>query len=172
MLRSHVPCIVCVSLCLSVAAAGTAELSAQTRRALLIGINDVCSARRCCFTGRGNRARLGQPFRCRLILAQVSRDLRSTSQVCRCCCGIRSNSLTFACFRRHWQPAREYWLQSTNWLRIQKPGDRIVFYYSGHGSQRLDTLSSKNHLDETIVPIDAWKGAKDIRDKELAIRFG
>lgn len=51
------------------------------------------------------------------------------------------------------------------------PGDFVVFYYAGHGSQRLDTLSSKNHLDETIVPIDAWKGEKDIRDKEMAIRF-
>ena len=52
-----------------------------------------------------------------------------------------------------------------------QPGDLIVFYYSGHGSRRLDTLSSKNHLDETIVPIDAWKGVEDIRDKELALRF-
>jgi hypothetical protein len=52
-----------------------------------------------------------------------------------------------------------------------KPGDLVVFYYSGHGSRRLDTLSSKNHFDQTIVPIDAWKGAKDIRDKEMAFRF-
>ena len=46
-----------------------------------------------------------------------------------------------------------------------KPGDFVVFYYSGHGSQRRDTLSSKNQLDETIVPIDAWKGDLDVRDK-------
>jgi hypothetical protein len=51
------------------------------------------------------------------------------------------------------------------------PGDLVVFYFAGHGSQRLDTLSSKNHLDETIVPTDAWKGTEDIRDKELALRF-
>jgi hypothetical protein len=50
-------------------------------------------------------------------------------------------------------------------------GDLVVFYYSGHGSRRLDTLSSKGHFDQTIVPIDAWKGAEDIRDKELALRF-
>lgn len=49
--------------------------------------------------------------------------------------------------------------------------DLIVFYFAGHGSQRRDTLSSKNQLDETIVPIDAWKGARDIRDKELALLF-
>jgi len=52
-----------------------------------------------------------------------------------------------------------------------QPGDFDVFYYSGHGSRRLDTLSSKGHFDQTIVPIDAWKGAEDIRDKELALRF-
>jgi hypothetical protein len=52
-----------------------------------------------------------------------------------------------------------------------KPGDFVVFYYSGHGSQRRDTLSSKNQLDETIVPIDAWKGDLDVRDKEMAVRF-
>jgi len=51
------------------------------------------------------------------------------------------------------------------------PGDFDVFYYSGHGSRRLDTLSSKGGFDQTIVPIDAWKGAEDIRDKELALKF-
>jgi hypothetical protein len=50
-------------------------------------------------------------------------------------------------------------------------GDRVVIYYSGHGSQRLDTKSSKDHRDQTIVPVDAWKGVKDIRDKELALLF-
>ncbi len=52
-----------------------------------------------------------------------------------------------------------------------RSGDLDVIYYAGHGSKRLDTLSSKNHFDETIVPADAWKGADDIRDKELAVRF-
>jgi hypothetical protein len=50
-------------------------------------------------------------------------------------------------------------------------GDLVVFYFAGHGSRRLDTASSKNHLDETIVPADAWMGVEDIRDKELALRF-
>lgn len=51
------------------------------------------------------------------------------------------------------------------------PGDLDVFYFTGHGSRRLDTLSSKDHFDQTIVPIDAWKGTEDIRDKELALLF-
>lgn len=49
--------------------------------------------------------------------------------------------------------------------------DRVVIYYSGHGSQRLDSKSSKDQRDQTIVPVDAWKGVKDIRDKELAVLF-
>jgi hypothetical protein len=52
-----------------------------------------------------------------------------------------------------------------------RSGDLDVIYYAGHGSRRLDTLSSKSHFDETIVPADAWKGTGDIRDKELAVRF-
>jgi hypothetical protein len=47
----------------------------------------------------------------------------------------------------------------SNAMRIEvdetKPGDIDVLYYSGHGSRRLDTLSSKDQMDETIVPIDA-----------------
>jgi len=53
-----------------------------------------------------------------------------------------------------------------------KPGDLVVFYYSGHGSRRVDSLSvSKNGLDNTIVPVDAWKGDMDVRDKEIEVRF-
>lgn len=55
-----------------------------------------------------------------------------------------------------------------------QPGDTVVFYFAGHGSRRLDsdTLSeSKTHMDQTIVPIDAWQGIPDVRDKELAVPF-
>jgi uncharacterized caspase-like protein len=51
-------------------------------------------------------------------------------------------------------------------------GDTVLFYFAGHGSQRYNSKSSKaDHLDETIVPADAYKGAFDIRDKELARKF-
>lgn len=60
-----------------------------------------------------------------------------------------------------------------------RAGDLEVFYFSGHGSQRLNSKSTKcdnvagqpRCYDETIVPADAWKGAYDIRDKELAKSF-
>ena len=52
-----------------------------------------------------------------------------------------------------------------------QPNDTVVFYFAGHGSQRIDSLSSRNQRDQTIVPVDAWHGGYDVRDKELAIRF-
>jgi hypothetical protein len=53
-----------------------------------------------------------------------------------------------------------------------KAGDTVFFFYAGHGSQRYNHLSPKiDHLDETIVPADAYQGAFDIRDKELARKF-
>jgi Caspase domain len=70
------------------------------------------------------------------------------------------------------QATRQGILDAINQLIADtQKGDRVVFYYSGHGSQRLDSKSSKNQRDQTIVPVDAWKGVKDIRDKELALLF-
>src|SRR6202453_3043346 len=70
------------------------------------------------------------------------------------------------------QATRQGILDAINQLIADtEKGGRVVIYYSGHGSQRLDTKSSKNQRDQTIVPVDAWKGVKDIRDKELAVLF-
>jgi hypothetical protein len=53
-----------------------------------------------------------------------------------------------------------------------REGDVLFFYFSGHGSQVKNSLSEEpDHLDESIVPADAWEGASDIRDKELRRRF-
>jgi caspase domain-containing protein len=52
-------------------------------------------------------------------------------------------------------------------------GDIVVFYYAGHGSQMYNSLSNKlDKQDETIVPADASTGVWDIRDKEIARLFG
>jgi len=47
-------------------------------------------------------------------------------------------------------------------------GDVSLFYYAGHGSTVLNTGSEAvDQLDETLVPADSYKGAYDIRDKEM-----
>lgn len=53
-----------------------------------------------------------------------------------------------------------------------KPGDVVVFFYAGHGSQALNAQSEEqDEKDETIVPADSSQGAEDIRDKELRRLF-
>ena len=48
-------------------------------------------------------------------------------------------------------------------------GDISLFYFAGHGSQIANKLATEaDGLDETLVPADAPAGAADIRDKELA----
>jgi hypothetical protein len=51
-------------------------------------------------------------------------------------------------------------------------GDIVFIYYAGHGSQVMNSLSKEtDKRDETMVPADSYKGAHDIRDKELAALY-
>ena len=61
-----------------------------------------------------------------------------------------------------------------------KHGDTVVFYYSGHGSLRVNSKGVKlalvvgsnvTHADTTIVPSDAWTGVFDVRDREMTRIF-
>lgn len=60
----------------------------------------------------------------------------------------------------------------TELLQSSQKGDAVLIFYAGHGSQVVNSLSAEqDQRDETIVPADAYKGAADIRDKELAALF-
>ena len=59
-------------------------------------------------------------------------------------------------------------------------GDTVVFYYAGHGSLRLNSKGNKLtlmvdgkqvHADSTLVPSDAWTGSYDVRDREITRIF-
>jgi hypothetical protein len=72
------------------------------------------------------------------------------------------------------QATRQAILDAMRKYLVEEPakGDVVVFYYAGHGSQRYNSKSTKpRHLDETIVPVDVNGGAFDIRDKEIARIF-
>jgi hypothetical protein len=52
------------------------------------------------------------------------------------------------------------------------PGDVSFYYYAGHGSQMHNSLTAEeDKQDETTVPADSYKGTMDIRDKEYARAF-
>jgi hypothetical protein len=50
-----------------------------------------------------------------------------------------------------------------------RKGDIAVLFFAGHGSQVLNSRTSQpDHLDESLVPADSYKGVSDIRNKEIA----
>jgi hypothetical protein len=60
-------------------------------------------------------------------------------------------------------------------VEASQPGDVVVFFYAGHGSQRYNSLVpssvSITRMDQTIVPADANIGQYDIRNAELTELF-
>ena len=56
--------------------------------------------------------------------------------------------------------------------RESRKGDIAFYYFAGHGAQVPNPASDElDRLDESIVPADSRRGAKDIRDKELRPLF-
>jgi caspase domain-containing protein len=56
-----------------------------------------------------------------------------------------------------------------NFVDDAKPGDLRIFYYSGHGNH-IRNLASREQggEDQTIVPADNWRDVSDVRDKEIS----
>ena len=59
---------------------------------------------------------------------------------------------------------------------LPQPGDTVVFYDASHGSLRVNSKGNKLtvlvngsyvHADSTLVPADAYKGGFDVRDREI-----
>jgi hypothetical protein len=159
-----------IVLCLWIAVIFVFPLDAQTRRALLIGIDHYAPPEGATLpvppAGHAADSRFA-PGTTWTSLNGPSTDVASMEVLLKEKFGFQEIVVL-----REQQATRQRILAAIDQLIADThPGDLDVFYYSGHGSRRLDTLSSKNHFDQTIVPIDAWKGTEDIRDKELAQRF-
>lgn len=158
--------------CAWMAALLASSLGAQTRRALLIGIDDYTpppgATPLVLPAGHAPDSRFA-PGTSWISLHGPAVDVLSIYLLLRDSYGFKEENITVL---KEQDATRAGILTAIDKLVADtRPGDFDVFYYSGHGSRRLDTLSSKDHFDQTIVPIDAWKGAEDIRDKELALRF-
>ncbi|HUK65126.1 MAG TPA: caspase family protein, partial [Dongiaceae bacterium] len=141
---------------------------AQTRRALLIGINEYDKppagghAGTPRATGRGKIGPLGGSVND----AKAMRDVLTGRY------GFLPANVKLI---TNASAARDSILKAIAELTAaSNPGDIIVFFYAGHGSMRRNTGrpgSDDDKLDQTIVPVDANFGAEDIRDKEIARAF-
>ena len=63
---------------------------------------------------------------------------------------------------------------------VPQKGDTVVFYDASHGSLRVNSKGTKMtvllggkyvHADSTLVPADAYKGGFDVRDREMTRIF-
>jgi hypothetical protein len=171
---SRVAIFCCAIACLVFISPATA----QTKRALLIGI-DTYEAKGKAISkppGAGQRNDAADASRWDLLewgnLDGSLNDVESVHEL------LASPKFSFAENNIHVieeeMATREGILQAMRKYLLDEPnrGDTVVFYYAGHGSQRYNSLTDKPfHLDETIVPADASSGAFDIRDKEIARLF-
>jgi hypothetical protein len=158
-----------VVLSAQVVSTAATSASGQTRRALLIGINQYAPP-----AGASLPSPTGHRQDSRFAPGTSWTNLKGPSTDVSAIKVLLEQKYAFTDLRvlPEAKATREGILAALNQLIADtRPGDFVVFYFAGHGSVRTDTLSSKNHLDETIVPRDAWSGAEDLRDKELAALF-
>ncbi len=128
---------------------------AQTRRALIIGINDYVEA------GAGDGTRSFGDLRGAVNDAQAFREVLIARY------GFARDEIEMVLDAA---ATRDGIIASIRRL-IERSGaaDLAVLYYAGHGSQIYNSKSENDldQLDQTLVPHDAGAGARDIWDKEL-----
>jgi hypothetical protein len=133
--------------------------AAGTRRAVLVGIDDYSASR---LPPAGSGAQRSVPD-----LEGAVNDVREVRDMLVARYGFAPRdvvTLTDQAATR----AAIFGALDEHLLRPARPGDVVLFYFSGHGSQVVNSLSEEpDKLDESIVPADWARGAPDVRDKEL-----
>lgn len=153
-----------------------APLSAQTRRALIVGINDYeaflpSTAVRTAMgsTSRRTPAPASRGAGARGTISNLegsTNDAQAVAQVITARFGFTKPNVRILLDKA---ATRQAIIDSlTAMLARSKPGDIAFFAYAGHGALRRNTLTPGKQVDQTLVPVDANAGAEDIRDKELA----
>jgi hypothetical protein len=156
----------------------TSVLEAQTRRALIVGINtyhyggDIATSMRGHLPAELLVSRTVANRRGDMPdLDGAVNDARTMAEV------LHSKYQFTAVDTLYNQQATRDGIQSAirRLIGASKAGDVVVFYYAGHGSQRYNSLApasvSANRLDQTIVPADANLGQLDLRNAELTQWF-
>lgn len=168
---------------------------AQTRRALLIGINLYqpphttakrpagCTGGRCELTEYPNlEGSLNDVAAMRDLLASPKFGFAAADIAVLTNPGLPKSSLPFVMLPAS-QTTHDGLLAVMQKYLVDLPqrGDTVVFYYAGHGSLRVNSLGTKltlampdgkiTHADSTLVPADAWSGAFDVLDLDTTKIF-
>lgn len=148
--------IIAVLLGLIVTGSWVVPVSAQTRRALLVGINQYQ------LHPTGDRVP---------NLDGAVADAEAIASLLQALHGFRAEDIKILRDQEATRAAILATLES-HLEKSAKPDDLSFFYYAGHGSYVQNASSEEtDKRDETIIPADSNSGAADIRDKELALRF-
>jgi uncharacterized caspase-like protein len=150
----------------------TPDISSQTKRALIIGIDQYEPADK--ISSGSLRGSWGN-------LDGAVNDALAVKELLIAKFGFREENITLlldSIGTKNLTATKENIISFIKKKLIEpsEKGDIVFFYYAGHGSQITNSKSpEKDKKDETIVPSDSYLGTKedirDIRDKELALLF-
>jgi Caspase domain len=152
-------------------------LSAETRRALLVGIDrylDLAS-RSDYRPSASTQARMqsihGKPARIHIPTLEGSvNDAQAVKEMLLARYGFKESDIILL-KDEDATADRILGLLQAHLIDAARPGDVAFFYYAGHGSRIRNTSPLNTHqggYDSTIVPADAGLGVPDVRSKELA----
>ena len=187
MRRFVSPCLICLALF-------ACQVTAQTRRALLIGINTyqppgtTAAHPAGCIYGRCELASF-ENLQGSVNDAQAMADLLTSPKF-----GFPAANVALLTNPAPPQPrpgvailpaeqtSRDGILAAMQKYLVDLPqrGDTVVFYDASHGSLRINSKGTKMevyadgklvHADSTLVPSDAYKGGFDVRDREMTRIF-
>jgi hypothetical protein len=158
--------LICIWSCLA---------QAETRRALLVGINQYPAAQANYKFSDQTRKRLaavkGKPSRKSLVeLEGAYNDAQQMRQILIDHFGFLPQNIVLLPDGKERATADNILKElQTRLIDNTQPGDISFFFYAGHGS-RIANSSTENPsgMDTTIIPEDALQGVPDIRSKELA----
>lgn len=136
------------------------------RRALLIGINDYSASHLDGDGGSWKSPRSSWPS-----LAGAVNDVEAMREMFVASFGFPGEAVRVLTDQEATREAIFQAIEEHLIKPVRKDGI-VVFYYSGHGSQVVNSKSDeRDQLDESIVPADVPVGTPDIRDKELRRLF-
>ena len=160
---------------LFVLAAGCASVSAQTRRALLVGIDEYIQPSQSGVHPLSERTRerlkslRGRPGRKHLM--NLDGAVNDVTRIGELLIGRFQFEKSNVILLTNKQATADNILHrlEAHLIESARPGDISLFYYAGHGSRIKNTLTqNRSGVDSTIIPADALLGVPDIRSKELA----